>query len=139
MKTLEEVIEKLENARVQVETGNGYWVDYRDNDELKTDALHYLKEYRKYNDTMCALPDYYEWVHSADNPPLTWDELKQMEGKPVWIELHGSGRKAWGLSDGIYVDAFGHDIITIKVLHDLWHLDKAQLGKNWNAYKKEWK
>ena len=46
MKTLDEVIEALEDARVQVETGTGYWVDYRDNDKLKTDALHYLKEYR---------------------------------------------------------------------------------------------
>ena len=47
MKTLDEVIAKLEDARVQVETGTGYWVDYRDNDKLKTDALHYLKEYQK--------------------------------------------------------------------------------------------
>lgn len=47
MKTLDQVIETLEDARVQVETGNGLWVDYRDNDDLKADALHYLKEYQK--------------------------------------------------------------------------------------------
>ena len=26
------------------------------------------------------------FVMEYDNPPLTWDELKQMEGKPVWVE-----------------------------------------------------
>lgn len=48
---------------------------------VKEDALHYLKENRTlqygYIKAMADL---------EDNPPLTWDELKQMEGKPVWVE-----------------------------------------------------
>lgn len=34
------------------------------------------------------------------NPPLTLDELRQMDGDPVWIELVGEGlipTKAWGI------------------------------------------
>lgn len=68
------------------------------------------------------------------NNALTWDELRQMEGKPVWIEC---SQKAWGLNDGTFVDAFGDDCITIKVLHDLWHFQKKQIGKTWQAYRKE--
>lgn len=51
-KTIDEVIKALESARIQVETGNGLWVDYRDNDDLKADALHYLKEYRDAKDDL---------------------------------------------------------------------------------------
>ena len=89
------------------------------------DALHYLKMFR---DTINALNverencieaacKYIEaekelesqkvqmmWVDKhfqfevSDNPSLTWDELKQMEGKPVWVEEIG-GKYAtphWG-------------------------------------------
>lgn len=31
-----------------------------------------------------ALVDYFE--ESQKNEPLTWDELKLMEGSPVWVE-----------------------------------------------------
>ena len=37
-----------------------------------------------------AMADYEEqkrfWTESQTNPPLTWDELKGMEGMPVWVE-----------------------------------------------------
>lgn len=109
--------------------------------ERESDALHYLKEYKKYNDTMCALPDYYEWIHSEDNPPLTWDELRTMEGRPVWVEILSdeidlSSRwmmvaretKAHSLPLA-YTDDIGHWIYG--------HEDK--LGKTWQAYRKEHK
>ena len=98
------------------------------------DALHYLKEYKKYNDTMCALPDYYEWVHSADNPPLTWSELKQMFHRPVWIET--TAKKGWNIIVSI-------DSTDIQVIHTAHRgpkqsvFRKADLGKTWQAYRKE--
>ena len=146
MKTLDEVIEALEDARVQVETGTGYWVDYRDNDKLKTDALHYLKEYR--SDKAMWEADrkgHLDWIEQykearekhqqavielKKNPPLTWDELRTMEGKPVWIE--NMFYKKWLIAyqinesdiifdgNGFYTQAFVIDY-----------------GKSWQAYRKE--
>lgn len=63
MRTLDEVIDALEDARVQVETGIGYWVDYRDNDKLKTEALNYLKAYKDDKDDLTALRAYWAEMH----------------------------------------------------------------------------
>ena len=53
--------------------------------EYMVDALHYLKEYRNCGD--CAYADsYLRCAKDSRNDPLTWDDLKQMEGKPVWVE-----------------------------------------------------
>lgn len=71
--------------------------------------------------------------------PLTWDELQQMEGKPVWVEILSdeidlSSRwmmvaretKAHSLPLA-YTDDMGHWIFG--------HEDN--LGKTWQAYRKE--
>lgn len=105
-----------------------------DQNDLYRDALHYLKEYKKYNDTMCALPDYYEWVHSADNPPLTWNELQQMEGRPIWIEKSQDDEiKGWLLILRTNADVV---ICTTKYGNN-FYLYKSLYGENWKAYKKE--
>ena len=58
----------------------------RDNKQfLLSEALHYLKEYQKIEDEYEELKDWWAEEH-AENVPLSWDELKQMEGKPVWYE-----------------------------------------------------
>ena len=134
MKTLDEVIWAVENCDSAIDDC-AHCAYYKEDCEnlrpLRADALHYLKEYRKLDSLdAVAFPE-------DDNPPLTWDELKQMEGKPVWVEWCSVERKAWGLNDGTYVDAFGNDCITIKVLHDLWHFPKKGMGKDWQAFRKE--
>ena len=134
MKTLDEVISTMEYEQVY----NGG--EARDYD---ADALRYLKKYRakekeyEHLKKVCFGFVGEKMAEMESNDPLDWETLKQMEGKPVWVELPKSSRRAWGLSDGIFVDAFYHDIVTIKVLHDLWHLDKEQMGKTWQAYRKE--
>ena len=75
------------------------------------------------------------------NDPLTWDELKQMEGKPVWIEgEHGCiwNQKAWSL---IRLDAENDDIVicfsTDNGAHYEFVIDKIDYGTDWQAYRKE--
>ena len=86
MKTLDEVIAELED------------------EGLFADALHYLKEYR--SDKVMWEADrkgYLNWIEQykearekhqqavielKKNPPLTWQELKQMEGKPIWLDQY---------------------------------------------------
>ena len=151
MKTLDEVIEGIEACRDSYVAGK----------IIKDDALHYLKAFRDAKDTLEAEKDRYaeavrnceqaenrfrkmedelndirrKHIEQMKKDPLTWDELTQMEGKPVWVEQ--PYQKMWGLNDGTYVDAFGNDCITIKVLHDLCHFEKNLMGKTWNAYRKE--
>ena len=131
--------------------------------ERESDALHYLKKYhdnyearndqiKRYQKAaqQCekVLKDYITLKQIAlrqycaeaqNNPPLTWDELKRMEGKPVWVEILSdeidlSSRwmlvaretKAHSLPLA-YTDDIGHWIFG--------HEDK--LGKTWQAYRKE--
>ena len=71
------------------------------------------------------------------NNPLTWDELKQMEGKPVWVEYEGY-TPDWevieniGAMRGSIGDITGNFVEThMSVLH------KDDMGKTWQAYRKE--
>ena len=142
MKTLNEVIVALEVCTSgycsHPKHGDCPYLDERndcDTRQRKLDALHYLREYKKYNDTICALPDYYEWVHSTDNPPLTWDELRTMEGKPVWIEYgtdEDTALKRWCLVQ-IVLDQY----ISLATTAIFFRAEKSKQGKTWQAYRKE--
>lgn len=82
MKTLDEVIKLFEafsNERYDLYEGPAQ--------STVTDALHYLKH----------LQEYYEMSreHHEPNPALTWNELKAMEGKPVWVEWTKTEESYW--------------------------------------------
>ncbi len=83
-------------------------------------------------DDLTALRAY--WAEQQANPALTWDELRTMEGKPVWVE----GRtmedeyKFWcivGKTDVLdrYIHLREHG-------HNNW---KDTYGDWWQAYRKE--
>ena len=89
MRTLEEVIETM-TLTCDVNS------QYR---EQNADVLHYLKSYQ---DALKQMEENQQIIEDAvrqrdahikalaelnRNEPLTWDELKQMEGMPVWVEL----------------------------------------------------
>ena len=74
------------------------------------------------------------------NPALTWDELRTMKGKPVWIEgEHGCiwDQKSWVLIR-LYKE---NDDLIICVGTDNGHyeftIDKEDYGTDWQAYRKE--
>lgn len=147
MKTLDEVIKAYE-----------YCIDnnYRDcrgcpygcedgesdcaNAEEKTDALHYLKEYQKIEDEYEELKDWWAEEH-AENVPLTWDELKGMEGKPVWIELlnhdmwddpsHRVDSEWWVIGE------VRKDDIILATYLDEMELCEEDINVLWQAYRKE--
>ena len=150
MKTLDEVITSLDvcingkgckNCPYAVYDEDEF-EEYTECEKQRVDALHYLKEYQRYQNTPSrnghmALVDYFE--ETQKNEPLTWDELRTMEGKPVWVEILSdeidlSSRwmmvsretKAHSLPLA-YTDDMGHWIYG--------HED--DLGKTWQAYRKE--
>ena len=138
MKTLDEVIEELQYW----DTCHEYPECFYD-DEVTRDALNYLKEYQRYQNTPSrnghmTLVDYFE--ESQKNEPLTWDELKLMEGSPVWVEwvevvIGGSHSiRDWFLIE--WIDNNNHEVI-IRDRHGnqiLYHN-----GSDWQIYRKEHK
>lgn len=138
MKTLDEVIEELQYW----DTCNEYPECFYD-DEVNRDVLHYLKEFKRYQNTpSCnghmALVDYFE--ESQKNEQLTWDELKLMEGSPVWVEwvevvIGGSySIRDWFLIE--WIDNNNHEII-IRDRHGNQILYRD--GSDWQIYRKEHK
>jgi len=97
-------------------------------------ALHYLKEYR---DRAKELEDMRIMYINAiaqleDNPPLTWKQLKQMVGKPVWVEhkLY----KQWAIIQR-FGDGFDFVVFVGDELYAPEH--KKCMGEEWQAYRKE--
>lgn len=52
------------------------------------DALYYLREYHdNYGNLIASMNHHLRKIKELEqNDPLTWNELKEMVGKPVWME-----------------------------------------------------
>lgn len=135
MRTLDEVIEAERHC-----IGNGCRgcpydiVTYGGSCECDEDALYYLEKYRdnfearndqveRYQkaakDCEEILTDYVAlkqyWAEQQENEPLSWDELRQMEGMPVWIEI-GLLPPRWFLIEGFNGDQMvGVDALSVRV------------------------
>ena len=142
MKTLDEVIKALEIC----------WEQGTCNKECpymmaepscglrrELDALHYLKEYRETKKHLACLDDAEirgDNTQVVNNPPLSWQELQQMTGKPVWVELlyhHPEQKyKYWDVIKRF--DAVeGYDLID---LAQTGYLYKSLLNREWQAFRK---
>lgn len=113
MKTLDEVINIMEGVGL---------IDWG------ADALHYLKAYKEDRNDLTALRAY--WKEQHENNALTWDELKQMEGKPVWVEPV----KEWMLITEIE-KCEGADRVWLLSLDGLDY--EMGCHADWQAYRKE--
>lgn len=152
MKTLDEVIKALEICDETV-TANcpncPYDFDCENvpREDLRADALHYLWEYRTEQQILRDRKEHYEyWEHKyyaelEKNDPLTWDELKTMEGKPVWVDplstkaLHTPG---WGLVGKTSFTTWeGVECCSIVKVGVTYALPVGEYGKTWKAYRKE--
>lgn len=118
--TLEETIQWMEECIFEGAVWNeDFWSNY-------TEALHYLKQFRKIVELDEGESAEVTQVSIITKPnlPLTWDELKQMDGKPIWISDFG-----WDIADGVGDDtlntAFG---ISYK---------RVNMNTEWQAYRKE--
>ena len=129
MKTLDEVINLMEDER------------RCDVPMYKDDALRYLKEYKRISTRLekIALGNITETLEKLDNPALTWEELKTMVGKPVWVEynLHISDRDArsrmWIIVQKIMPWRQDDELI----YYSGFVFGKKEIGKTWLAYRKE--
>ena len=138
MKTLDEVIETAPYIGTE-------WTN---------DALYYLKEYKNKqnigtmmfalhntNKTVCddcwlsremakeGFKQIYKKYIEEENPPLTWNELQTMEGKPIWVE--GS----WEIIASCYEEYFSTD--TGGIYYRKNDECYGDYGKDWQAYRRE--
>lgn len=91
MKTLDEVIKALKICSTHQRCTDGcpYYRNECPLYEMEKDALHYLREYYETKKHLACLDDAEirgDNTQVVNNQPLSWEELKQMEGKPVWYE-----------------------------------------------------
>ena len=138
MKTLDEVITGMTELILSGKTA--------DVKSTVRDAFHYLKEYRTEQKILSDRKEHYEyWEHKyyaelEKNDPLTWDELKTMEGKPVWVE--GKTVKHWAVITGIYYDDLNEGYLletyySEKQGSNTSRRKRSTLGNTWQAYRKE--
>ena len=96
------------------------------------DELHYLKEYRDKHDEILQMEEALGYCEIAENKPLTWDELKQMEGKPVWIE-HKHYNK-WLMVYEVYENTI---VLDGNGCYTQYFSDDNEKETRWKAYRKE--
>lgn len=71
-------------------------------------------------------------VNTSQNEPLTWDELRAMGGKPVWVEIENSVcKKGWFLIN--YCS--GNELHLISINGSSYFL--RDFSDTWQAYRKE--
>ena len=106
--------------------------------ERETDALYYLKDMKNLEEDYDILYNKYwrEFNQQQANSALTWDELKQMEGKPVWVEERSC--RLWIIARNFQRVQY-ENIDTEWLRTDIREIyyDKADIGKTWQAYRKE--
>ena len=152
MKTLDEVIKALEictNGK-GCESGCPYAIydedgfeDHLECESMETDALHYLKTIETtenlYHDAVNELSKWIDQDWKDRCLPLTWDELKQMEGKPVWVEEENQPSQ-WCLIVEVETDEDDDpEFVSMTVFDcqgDYWFY-KNNMGTKWQAYRKE--
>ena len=65
------------------------------------------------------------------NDPLTLDELRQMDGEPVWVEFQDGSGGCWGL---VHITVFTH-IVFANGLYCT--VGKPYFGKTWMTYRRK--
>ena len=157
MKTLDEVIDIMEHPLYGADDGFAEVAE----DDL-ADALHYLREYQaekanleiikgNYQDAIAncekAENKFKTALKKLDigtlNDPLDWDELRAMEGKPVWFEVTDPKAlpaldSGWGIvgctSFSTWEGVGSFSLVKVGVTYAV---PIAQYGRAWNVYRKE--
>ena len=141
MKTLDEVIKAHEfcvNSAITGAVCEECPAFAKPDCEIREDALHYLKELKEERERKNQMiADVYKALEAEKkriteaviyNPPLTWEQLKKMEGKPIWVEPV----KEWMLITEVDEKDCGIWLLSLDGLdYDL------MLHGNWQAYRKE--
>lgn len=126
MKPLDKVINTMTNNILPC----GDKIKYCPLCEVLTDAIGYLKEYQQSEEIVKQI------LVDEENYPLSWEELKRMEGKPVFIEIledDGVWHGEWCLIEEVNNVV----MLALRCRVNYWGFRKITFGKTWQAYRKE--
>lgn len=140
MKTLDEVIKAVHHCGLLTGFDDTYEYDggcpYEDCSKceqkrmLGKDIIHYLAAYKDDKNELTALRAF--WKEQQANAPLTWDELRTMEGKPVWVE-HKHYSK-WLIVYEVYENTI---VLDGNGFYTQYFSDDNNEEVRWKAYRKE--
>ena len=122
--TREEAIEVLENGEWWEELTEWYMVVHPEHDKLR-DAVDMAISALRQQETVTN--------RNGLNEPLTLDELRQMDGEPVWIKLFDPDEEFWVLRNE-WVDTRNPEPMIL--FHMRWY-SHADYGKTWLAYRQK--
>lgn len=144
MKTLDEVIKRIEIYKNIFDKNGCFECHYHEDDCIDScfleNVLYYLNTIETTENLYHnAVNELNKWIDNDWKDrclPLTWDELKQMEGKPIWLEYdnHLSGRKQIKYKIWEVIDLIIEDMILVK---GGFNYQKNEFGDVWQAYRKE--
>lgn len=153
MKTLDEVIKAINWCTELDQSGCGAcpYSDNADNRCYEEDALHYLKVLKDILDPLKVKKNSHEItcpqcnsviaiLLPESNEPLTWDELKAMEGKPVWVEADDGKYKGWVVVEKFYSLFENEDLdahVNLYYFGRSMEYSKEMYRYYWQAYRKE--
>ena len=74
-----------------------------------------------------------------DNPPLSWDELRDMEGKPVWMEQYDpiDEMTGWYTASWYLLEFINNDYLDVRNSDGEQYCFYKDEEKYWRAYRKE--
>lgn len=138
-KTLDELIDTMQDVHNQVsvcEFCSAAYCNYTYNDGecFVTEAINYLKQYR--NEIRLLDEEHKIYMRTLDEYSKehkqieTWDELKSMLKKPVWIEQIVGNKiySGWTVAKEV-TDSY--------LMTNEWVLWKKEFGTVWIAHRKE--
>ena len=136
MKTLDEVIQEFERQEAFIV----YYM--QDKTQLRSDALHYLKKLKRIEAKIekIAIGNVEDTLSKIDNPPLSWEQLKQMEGKPVFVEVNDGEFKKWFIVGHFFSWFEKEDFdahVNLYKCGGAMEFCKESYGDWWRAYRKE--
>lgn len=148
MKTLDEVIKRIEIYKNIFDKNGCFECHYHEDDCIDScfleNVLYYLKTIETtenlYHDAVNELSKWKNEDWKDRYLPLTWDELKQMGGKPVWIEyMDDEQQTGWALiAKNPERPVFGKPKLFTLVREDgKFYLTISGYGKRWQAYRKK--
>ena len=141
MKTLDETIKRIEIYKNIFDKNGCFECHYHEDDCTDScfleNVLYYLNTIETTENLYHnAVNELNKWIENDRKDrclPLTWDELQQMEGKPVWVEQCNSDIKGW-----LLILRTNFDVINCTTRHgNSFYLYKSSYGERWQAYRKE--
>lgn len=78
--------------------------------------------------------------HPDNNVALSWDELRTMEGKPVWVEVDDGKYKGWVTVGKFHSLLEKEDLdahVNLYYFGRSMEYSKEMYGYYWQAYRKE--